>query len=247
MPPAPRGAVVTSIGNGSLEGNRLGPLIAIVGSDGSGKSTVGEALLAWLGETRPVELCHLGKQSGNVGRAIGRLPLLGRRMERTIEAKVKHAGGPRGPGFIEALTIYAFSVRRIRRFRRMMQFRRQGVTILADRFPQLALPAGIDGPGFGRVRSNRGLAKWLAAVEWRQFESMMHHRPDLVIRLNVDVDTAIVRKPDHVRARLASKIAHISRLSFAGAPIVDIDATRPIEEVLTQAKAAVARTLRLSH
>lgn len=221
----------------------MGPLIAIVGSDGSGKSTVGEALLAWLREARPAELCHLGKQSGNLGRAIGRLPLLGRRMERTIEDKVREAEGPRGPGIVEALTIYAFSLRRLHRFRRMLRRRRHGVAILADRFPQVAVPAGLDGPGFGRVLSDRGLARRLAALERRQFEWMTRHRPDLVLRLNVDVDTAMTRKPDHVRARLASKIADLSRLSFAGAPIVDIDATRPIEEVVAHAKAAVAQAL----
>jgi thymidylate kinase len=226
--------------------DELGALIAIVGSDGSGKSTVGEALLAWLRQSGPAELCHLGKQSGNLGRAVGRMPLLGQRMERTIEDKVKQAEGPRGPGLIEALTIYAFSLRRLRRFQRMLRHRRSGVTILADRFPQLAVPAGLDGPGFGRVKTDRGIAKRLAALEWRQFEWMTSHRPDLVIRLNVDVATAIARKPDHSRERLAAKIADISRLSFAGAPIVDIDATRPIEEVVAEAKAAVAGTLGLA-
>lgn len=221
----------------------MAPLIAIVGSDGSGKSTVGEALLAWLRQSGPAELCHLGKQSGNLGRAIGRMPLLGGRMERTIEGKVKQAGEARGPRLFATLTIYAFTLRRLRRFRRMLRLRRQGVTILADRFPQLALPSAIDGPGFGKVRSDRGLAKRLAALERRQFQWMTSHRPDLVVRLNVDVATAVARKPDHRPAALASKIADIPRLSFSGAPIVDIDATRPIEEVLAEARAAISAVL----
>jgi hypothetical protein len=204
---------------------------------------VGEALLAWLRETGPAELCHLGKQSGNLGRAIGRLPFVGGRMERTIEDKVKQAESARGPGPIEALTIYAFSIRRLRRFRRMLKLREQGVTVLTDRFPQIALPAGLDGPGFGRVKTDRGLARTLAAKEWRQFDWMTSHRPDLVVRLNVDVPTAVARKPDHSPARLAAKIADISQLSFRGAPIVDIDANQPVAEVIAQAKAAIAKTL----
>lgn len=222
----------------------MGPLIALVGSDGSGKSTVGEALLAWLREAGPAELCHLGKQSGNLGRAIGKMPLLGGRMERTIEDRVNQAEGPRGPGFVEALAIYSFSVRRLWRFRRMLKLRDKGVTILTDRFPQISVPAGLDGPGFGRVRNDRGLAKRLAAKEWRQFAWMTSHPPDLVVRLNVDVATAAARKPDHSPARLAAKIADISKLSFAGAPIADIDATRPIDEVIAEAKAAISAVLR---
>jgi len=222
----------------------MGPLIAIVGSDGSGKSTVGQALLDWMREQRPSALCHLGKQSGNLGRAAGRMPVIGRGMNRTIQKKVKEAGGKKGPSPIAALTIYAFSLRRLRRFRRMLEIRRQGVAVLADRFPQLDVPDGLDGPGFGKVRHDRGLARRLAARERAHFEWMTGHAPDLVIRLNVDRETAILRKPDHDPAALAKKIARISDLRFGGhVPIVDIDSRQPLAIVVEQAKAAVAATL----
>jgi thymidylate kinase len=204
---------------------------------------VGEALLGWLRETRRTELCHLGKQSGNLGRAIARTPLLGRSMGRTIEKKVSEAGDARGPRLLASVTIFGFSLRRLRRFKRMLRLRRQGATIIADRFPQLSMPAAVDGPGFGKVPSGRGIARRLAAVERRQFEWMTSHQPDMVIRLNVDVETAVARKPDHQPAALAKKIATISQLSFGDAPIVDIDATQPIETVLAEAKAAVSASL----
>lgn len=222
----------------------LGPLIAIVGSDGSGKSTVGQALLEWMREQRPAALCHLGKQSGNLGRAAGRMPLIGGGMNRTIQKTVKDAGSRKGPSVIAALTIYAFSLRRLRRFRRMLALRRQGIAILADRFPQLDVPDGLDGPGFGKVRHDRGLARRLAAREQQQFEWMTGHAPDLVIRLNVDVETAVARKPDHDPSALAKKIAKISDLRFGGhVPIVDIDSSQPLAQVIAEAKAAVAATL----
>jgi thymidylate kinase len=218
------------------------PLIAIVGSDGSGKSTVGDALLAWLQESRPAALCHLGKQSGNLGRAIGRLPLFGTGMERSIDRTVKRTA-MRRPPLLASLVICAFALRRLARFRRMLALRRKGFTILADRFPQLAVPAGLDGPGFARVQADRGLARRLAAWERRQFDWMTGHRPDLVLRLNVDVATAVARKPDHKPEALAAKIAEIHRLSFNGAPVVDIDANRPLAEVLAAAKAAITTVL----
>lgn len=222
----------------------MGPLIAIVGSDGSGKSTVGQALLEWMSEQRPTALCHLGKQSGNLGRAVGRMPLIGRRMDRSIQKKVKEAGSKKGPSTLAALTIYAFSRRRLRRFQRMLDLRRRGVAILADRFPQLDVPDGLDGPGFGKVRHDRGIAHALAAREQRHFEWMTSHPPDLVIRLNVDVETAIARKPDHDATALAKKIERISKLRFGGhVPIVDIDSSQPLAAVVAQAKIAVAHAL----
>ena len=216
-----------------------GLLIAIVGSDGSGKSTVGTALLGWLSEYGPTELCHLGKQSGNFGRALSKLPLLGRSVDRTIDKNIETAIGAKGPTFLATLIIYAFSLRRLRRFRRMIALRDRGFTILADRFPQVSVPEGIDGPGFGKVRHDRGLARVLAAKERRSFEWMTSHRPDLVIKLIVDVATAIARKPDHRPAALRSKIAAIPRLTFDGAPIVEIDATQPLADVLDHAKRAI--------
>jgi len=222
----------------------VGPLIAIVGSDGSGKSTVGEALVAWMAQSRPAALCHLGKQSGNLGRAIGRLPVVGSGVERSIDRKVGQVNGRQRPASpLASLVIYSFALRRLARFRRMLALRRKGVAILADRFPQTAVPAGLDGPGFARVRADRGLARWLAGLERRQFSWMTGFRPDLVLRLNVDVATAVARKPDHKPEALANKIAEIHRLSFNGARIVDLDANRPLEEVLAAAKAAVATML----
>jgi thymidylate kinase len=226
-----------------MERGKLAPLIAIVGSDGSGKSTVGQALLEWMRETRSAELCHLGKQSGNMGRALARMPLVGRRVDRAIEEKVKEAGSNKGPSLLATLTIYAFSLRRVRRFRRMLAVRRSGVAVLADRFPQLAVPDGLDGPGFGKVPHGRGLARRLAAREWRAFEWMTNHRPDLVIRLHVDVETAVARKPDHRPAGLAKKIEKIEKLTFNGAPIAEVDATRPLDQVLDEAKRAVSEVL----
>jgi thymidylate kinase len=72
---------------------------------------------------------------------------------------------------------------------------------------------------------------------------MTSHRPDLVLRLNVDLDTACARKPDHRRELLARKVEATPRLKFNGATIVDIDASKPLDDVLAAARAAVSHML----
>jgi len=72
------------VGSARRKTKHPAPLIAIVGSDGSGKSTVGLALLAWMQTQRPTAFCHLGKQTGNIGRAIARLPFVGASADRKI-------------------------------------------------------------------------------------------------------------------------------------------------------------------
>jgi thymidylate kinase len=217
------------------------PLIALVGSDGSGKSTVGEALLAWMREQRPTELCHLGKQTGNIGRMIGRWPLIGRRFEKSLMTKADKAKDAKGPGLLTGLVIYLFSMRRVRRFKRMLKHRAQGIAILTDRFPQNEIPGPMDGLGLTNVHGP--ILRWLARRERAHYDWMAEQRPDLVLRLTVDFDTAFARKPDHRPSSLKTKIADIARLKFGGAPVIDIDTTRPLDEVLVNTKAAIAKVL----
>ena len=219
------------------------PLIALVGSDGSGKSTVADALLAWMGEKRPTVLHHLGKQTGHIGRTIARWPVFGRRLDRDIAKRADLSQGEKDAAMLPVLVTYAFSMRRVSRFRRMLADRARGVAVLADRFPQVEVPGPMDGLGLAPVAGAGGLRGRLARRERARYAWMAAHRPDLVIRLNVDLETALARKPDHRPSTLARKVHDVPLLTFDGAPILDLDATRPLDEVIAKAKVAIAPLL----
>lgn len=230
----------------ATESATLAPLIAVIGCDGSGKSTVSEAVLRWVQAYGPAAAAHLGKQSGNLGRALAQLPLVGPRLDRVIVRKTDQTRAQREqktPGFVTALVIYAFSLRRLRRFKRMLALRRQGLIIVTDRYPQLDLPGAYDGTGLSASAPGSPFVRWLARRERVRYEWMTSYRPDLVLRLNVDLDTACARKPDHRRELLREKVAATPLLKFNGAPIIEIDSAQPLVEVLAAAKSAVARTL----
>jgi len=225
----------------------LAPLIAIIGSDGSGKSTVNEQILAWARSYGPTASAHLGKQSGNIGRALARLPVVGASIGRVIRHKSDSVnsdlGRNKAPGIFPALVISLFTLRRMFRFWRMLVARRRGFIIVTDRYPQMEFPSAYDGPSLSVATQGNGFVRWLARRELAAFEWMTSYCPDLVIRLNVDLDTACARKPDHRREALRDKVAITPLLKFNGAHIVEIDSTRPLVEVLATAKAAVTDTL----
>ena len=223
----------------------LAPLIAVVGADGAGKSTLAVDLVEVLGAERPTAYAYLGLGSGTIGLRIKALPLVGAALERPLadRAKRTRTTGERIPGLATALAVYGFSLLRRRRFRRMLALRAQGVTVVTDRYPQVDVPGFYDGPGLSAARAGSRAIARLAARERRMYEDMAGYRPTLVIRLDVDLATAMARKPDHDPALLERKIAATAGLRFGGAPLVDLDARAPYATVQREALDAIRAAL----
>jgi len=216
-----------------IRAEELAPLIAIVGCDGSGKSTLSTDLRQTLGATGPTELCYLGLGSGELANRIRRWPVLGPRVERALVRKATQTREPskKIPGLATALVEFGFSLLRLRRFCRVLRLRQGGVTVITDRYPQTEFAGLYDGPGLSAARPSGRVVAWLAAQERRIYGWMAGFRPDLVFRLNVDLPTALARKPDHRPELLRAKVEVTPLLRFNGATIVDIDARADYEAV----------------
>lgn len=223
----------------------LAPLIAIVGCDGSGKSTLATDMAGVLGRDRPVRLAYLGLGSGAIGARIKRWPLIGVAAEAALARRGTKARtkGEKIPGLATALVIYGFSLLRRRRFRKVLALRQRGVTVITDRYPQIEVPGFYDGPGLSAARAGSSAVAWLATRELAMYEWMASHRPTLVLRLNIDAETAHARKPDHEIGLLRQKVAVTPSLKFGGAPIVDLDSRAPYDEMRRRALAGILPVL----
>ncbi len=222
-------------------------VIAVIGADGSGKSTLTSDLIASLRDLGPVQRFYLGLVSGEMGEKIKQLPLIGVRLEAHLAQKAQRAQDRkhRLPGTGTGLVMYILSLWRARQFRRLIALSRRGVTVITDRYPQAEI-AGFryDGPALPGSGSENWLIRRLAAREQRLYERMASHLPALVIRLNIDAETAAARKPDHDLDELRDKISVAPRLRFNGARIVEVDARLPYEQVLGEVLRAVNGVLR---
>lgn len=214
-------------------------MIAVTGCDGAGKSTLSEDLLSHLDPEAPVQWLYLGQSSGNIVRWIEELPLVGPSLKRYLVSKADKAHESEKsdtPGTATMLVIFILSHWRAHKFRRMLRLCRRGVVVITDRYPQAEVPGFyFDGAGLGAVNAETWLGRKLAAREQRLYQWMASHVPALVIRLNIDADTAHLRKPDHKLSMLRDKVTIIPTLHFNGASILDLDGRDSYEHVLNSA------------
>jgi thymidylate kinase len=224
---------------------KLAPLIAVVGCDGSGKSTLAADLLEHVRRSRRADTVYLGLGSGALGNRIKKWPFVGKPIADFAERRAARARDPNDemPGLVTALVLYRYSLKRKRQFERLLALREAGTAVVTDRYPQIEVPGFYDGPGLSAARSSGRIVSQLAEKERAIYSWMASFVPTLVIRLNIDADTAMARKPDHDPSLIARKVEVTPRLTFNNAPRVDLDATMDYGEELALAKFATDRAL----
>jgi thymidylate kinase len=218
-------------------GQRLasgGSVIALLGGDGSGKSTCADALDSWLSPDLATLHVHLGKpRRGALTYVVGALLKLGRVVAMKRERLVH----------LELLRFGCTARDRFRLYKRARRFAASGGIAICERYPTregwaLAGPSDVQGQMLD--------AKSPAADRLRRWERQYYERmtgPDLVFVLQVDPDTAVARKTDEPAAyvRERAQLTWETDWTHSGARI--IDATRPLPQVVAALKSELWRTL----
>jgi hypothetical protein len=217
-------------------------VFAVVGCDGTGKTMLTHDLRTRLNASAPTKRRYLGLVSGEMGDKIKELPFIGVRLENNLHRKANRALDmeKKLPGTGTALIMYLFSLWRALLLLRVRRLSRRGVRVITDRYPQAQIPGfHYDGPGLTELRTSNWLVRKLAQGEQTIYEWMAAQQPTLVIRLTIDETTAHARKLDHDIEELRDKIAVMPRLDYNGAPVHEIDAAIPYQQVLENALQAI--------
>tara|TARA_B110000503_G_scaffold36278_2_gene59349 strand:+ start:12543 stop:13286 length:744 start_codon:yes stop_codon:yes gene_type:complete len=220
----------------------LAGVFAVVGCDGTGKTTLTRDLQDCLRSRGRVERRYLGLVSGEMGDKIKGLPFVGVRLENNLHKKANRALDmeKKLPGTGTALIMCLLSLWRASLMLGVIRLSRRNVQVITDRYPQVEIPGfHYDGPGLTVERTKNGLVRNLALREHRLYEWMAKHKPALVIRLKITAEAAHARKPDHGLAELRDKILMMDRLKFNGCRVIEIDATVPYEQMLEIALEAI--------
>ncbi|MGZ4677001.1 MAG: hypothetical protein ACXV8Y_10775 [Acidimicrobiia bacterium] len=225
-----------------------GLLVAFVGCDGSGKSTMVAETRAFLAPKLDVYPMYLG--SGDGSSSLVRKPMKivrdlvfgPSRNKGTIAKKAEAASShPGAMSLAKAVWAVTLAAEKQRKLQRVMKARTRGMVVICDRWPQMQFEGELDGPRLQHWATGRPWQRRLAAYERRPYELARRFPPDLVIRLDVDVDTAAHRRPEDARDYLEHRIGLVRALTFEGSLFgaVDVDATQAPEKVLTEILRAV--------
>ena len=225
-----------------------GCVVAVVGVDGSGKTTTMAAIRKWLGSEIDVVPVYFGTGAGRPSLLLRPFKLLVPLMSRILKEKPKGAShgnvSGRAPGPLYSILMMGWATIVAREKRnKLLSARRgadRGLVVITDRYPQDEIIGFNDGPLLTRLTT---VPNWLRRVEADSYRLVRRLVPDLVIKLDVLTETAARREPDMDPALISERIADLQRLTFAGASVVRVDAEQPLVEVIRAVKREIWRML----
>jgi hypothetical protein len=156
-------------------------------------------------------------------------------------ARFRKLGGP-----FNVLWALSLAREKRNRIRRIARWRRSGIIVICDRYPQSAVEGYNDGPLLGRLRASRfSIPRALARWERGCYEAALRSPPDLVIRMRIDTAVLLRRRPEMSADWIRTKQEGIERIRFdQRTREVGLDAGRPLDRVIQEAMVEIGKTLR---
>jgi hypothetical protein len=225
-----------------------GRVVAVIGVDGSGKSTVVATIRAWLGQEIDVVPIYFGTGGGRPSLILWPFKLMVPLITLFLRTKPRGAShgkiSDRPPGLLYSvlLMVWATVVAVEKRTKLSAAHRGaiRGLVVVTDRYPQNEIVGFNEGPLMSRLTR---VPLWLRRFEAKANSLADRRPPDLVIKLIVTPETAATREPDMDWAVIRARTEAVPRLAFAGARIVSIDAEQPLTDVIRAVKREIWRLL----
>lgn len=208
-----------------------GKTIALIGSDGSGKSTLSKDLVKWLSYKLDCHYLYLGKR-----------PFMISNGKRIWSFTSFFYGGKYRARITRKMLNHYFFIflikKKVKLLKSARKLKANGSVVVCDRFPQLV----IEGINDGMILQNNRESK-TAKLERNLFYQTVPLEADLVFKLNVSPEVASERKPKHDFGMISQKCSIIHQLTFSNSKLIDIDADRPYGEVLLKIKRQIWENL----
>jgi len=228
-----------------------GALVAFIGPDGSGKSTVAAHIEDWLSWKVDTHRLYFGSGDGSVNlifrmrkrlkQLLVSIGLLKDRPPKEGEAKPRRTSWPKD--LFDGVTLLSLARDKLANLKKARRLTASGSVVIADRYPQDEVHHINDGPKIGLGDQDSWIRRSFSRRELALYRTMARLPADLIVKLMVSAEVAMARKPDHRRAEIERKVGIVRGLRFEGSKVVAVDADQPLEQVLLEVKRAVWEAL----
>ena len=219
-----------------------GIVVAFLGQDGSGKSTVTKDIECWLNNKMEVERFYLG--SGKEYYYPWQRKLLDK-LEKSNSLWLKPIRS--WLYFSEMLASSRYVYRTIKKANKYVQ---HGGIALFDRFPQIDYYGINDGPKIRVTLLNKvpkgfmWLAKCYAWKEEKYLKKAVNNAPDMVFKLLLSPEVSKQRKPFENFEMIKQKHDIIKALSFPSSQVEIIDAEQPYSNEILMIKKIIWKRIK---
>lgn len=218
---------------GLIEG---GTIIAFLGVDGSGKSTLINEINRWM--SWKVDTYNLYFGSGDGTSSLLRLPLKviaklrvkkrGNSLNMTEEESNKKKKKLKLAKAIWAVTLAS---EKKKKFQQILKARNNGLIVLTDRYPQDQIKGFNDGPLLSQWEDSKSLLKRsLYKYEKGVYNLSNIFQPDLFLKLKITEELSAQRKDDTPLYMIRKKIEAINSIKFDNSKEIIIDSSASVEE-----------------
>lgn len=221
-----------------------GAIVAIVGGDGSGKTTAVSGLKDWLSEHFLVQKFHIGKPKRSL---ITFSVIIALRMQRAFRRLLKSNNlrtyHGKGCGYLQQLRWACAARDRFHVYARARRFASNGGVAVCDRYvlPNVRL---MDGPNIEHALAGENkswFSRLLLKMETHWYTRILP--PDLLFVLRVDPEIAVQRKRDEHEDHVRSRSREIWRINWDGTRASVIDAGQTSAAVMAELRSAIWQRL----
>jgi len=218
-----------------------GTVVALVGGDGSGKSTCTRELGAWMSGEFSVVTAHLGRPPRLLLTvAVGAVFKTARALGVCAATDEERT---RAPGYLAAVRDLCTARDRYRLYAKARRFALAGGIALCERYPipQNRELCGPELDGFAAQLGRTRFGRWLIGAEASYYRKILP--PDVLIVLLLDPEIAVRRKTDEPADYVRERGRLVLGVDWKRAGAHVVDAGRPLAEVLADLKAVLWREL----